>query len=258
MVTGVEHGSICTLVPTRWFEGAKANDRSRENQVCEYHVHAAVQRGKSGRAEFTARSALPAASYPNQADILSTSSFALTTRPGPAGHSSGRQSKYDPRKKTGLLPANGAGVVPRSQENGGGGATYIIGGGGVVNTNRTDGGLRGLGDEHLGEKLGRRRAEKRKKRDEEKETEEALKRLMSRDGAAQSTGGKYLTQIGVDVGGKKAKKASGEDGDDRKRAFSAQAIKRIGFDPTLPVGGRAPEDRGKRVSPHLLPRITQI
>jgi minichromosome maintenance protein 10 len=138
-------------------------------------------------------------------------------------------------------------VAPRSQENGGGGATYIIGGGGIVNTNRTDGGLRGLGDEHLGEKLGRRRAEKRKKRDEERETEEALKRLMARDGAAQSTGGKYLTQIGVEVGGKKAKKG-GDEGDGRKRAFSAQAIKRIGFDPTLPVGGRGPEDRGKRVS----------
>ena len=139
-------------------------------------------------------------------------------------------------------------MAPRTHENGGGGATYIIGGGGVVNTNRTDGGLRGLGDEHLGEKLGRRRAEKRKKRDEEKQTEEALKRLMARDGAAQSTGGKYLAQIGVEVGGKKAKKGNGDEVDDRKRAFSAQAIKRIGFDPTLPVGGRGPEDKGKRVS----------
>ena len=182
-----------------------------------------------------------------QLKLDSTSSFALTTRPGPAGAAGGRPSKYDPRKKTGLLPAGGAGVVPRSQENGGGGATYIIGGGGIVNTNRTDGGLRGLGDEHLGEKLGRRRAEKRKKRDEEKETEEALKRLMARDGAAQSTGGRYLALAGVGVDGKK-KKGVGHEGDDRKRAFSAQAIQRIGFDPTLHLGGRRPEDQSKRVS----------
>lgn len=29
--------------------------RRRENAVCEYHVHIAVQKGRSGRAEFTAR-----------------------------------------------------------------------------------------------------------------------------------------------------------------------------------------------------------
>jgi len=27
----------------------------RENAVCEYHVHTAVQKGRAGRAEFTAR-----------------------------------------------------------------------------------------------------------------------------------------------------------------------------------------------------------
>lgn len=199
-------------------------------------------------------------SYDKADDLYSTSSFALTTRPGPAGSSSGRGggSNYDPRKKTGLLPSSGPGVAPRTHENGGGGATYIIGGGGVVNTGRTDGGLRGLGDEHLGEKLGRRRAEKRKKRDEEKETEEALKRLMARDGAAQSTGGKYLAQIGVEVGGKGKKPKAGDEVDDRKRAFSAQAIKRIGFDPTLPVGGRGPEDKGKRVSPDTTRKLRSV
>lgn len=101
----------------------------------------------------------------------------------------------------------------------------------------------------MDEKLGRRRAEKRKKRDEERETEEALKRLMERDGAAQSTGGKYLAQLGVDVGGKKKSTKKGEKEPEEKRAFSAQAIKRIGFDPTVQIGGKAavPRDRDKRV-----------
>lgn len=183
-----------------------------------------------------------------QADDGSTSSFALTTRPNPGTNGTRGGTGFDVRKKTGLLPAGGAAVPPRGLDNGGGGATYVIGGG-IVNTHRTEGSLRGLGDEHLSEKLGRRRAEKRKKKDEERETEEALKRLMQRDGAAQSTGGRYLAQIGVDVGGKGKKGAQAEEEEkSRKRAFSAQAIKRIGFDPTSQFGGHRSEDKSKRVS----------
>jgi len=175
-----------------------------------------------------------------KADPRSTSSFALSSRPTPTG--SGRSQGYDPKKKTGLLPANGAGPAPRGPDNGGGGATYVIGGN-ILNT-RTEGGLRHHGDEHLGEKIGRRGAEKRKRKDEDREAEEALKRLLTRDGAAQSTGGKYLAQLGVEVG-KGNKK--GEEEEVTKRAFSAKHIKDIGFDPTLGTGQRRSGDKAKRV-----------
>jgi hypothetical protein len=172
----------------------------------------------------------------------------------------GRQAGYDPKKKTGLLPATGAAPAPRGQDNGGGGATYVVGGG-IVNTSR-NGGLRNLGDEHLGEKIGRRRAEKMKKRDEDRDAEEALKRLLSRDGASQSTGGKYLARLGVEVGndkkGKKGKGGDVEDDDEEAgtRTFSAEQVRNIGFDPTLGVGQRRPEDKAKRVS-HDSRGITQ-
>jgi hypothetical protein len=81
---------------------------------------------------------------------------------------------------------------------------------------------------------------------------------LGRDGAAQSTGGKYLAKLGVEVGndkkGKKRKGGAGAIDDEEeeeemgKRTFSAQQIKNIGFDPTLGVGQRRPEDRLKRVS----------
>jgi minichromosome maintenance protein 10 len=176
----------------------------------------------------------------------STSSFALSTRPVPTGFA--RQGGYDPKKKTGLLPASGASAAPRGADNGGGGATYVIGGN-ILNT-RTEGGLRHHGDEHLGEKIGRRGAEKRKKRDEDRAAEESLKRLLGREGIQHSTGGKYLAQLGVDVGKGKGKgEKKGEEKEEVSRAFSAKRIKAIGFDPTIGVGQRRPDDRAKRVSP---------
>jgi len=177
--------------------------------------------------------------------INSTSSFALSTRPAPAGSS--RNGGYDPKKKQGLLPASGAGAAPRGQDNGGGGATYVIGGN-ILNT-RTEGGLRHHGDEHLGEKIGRRGAEKRKKKDEDRAAEESLKRLLGREGIQHSTGGKYLAQLGVDVGKGKGKgDKKGEEKEEVSRAFSAKRIKAIGFDPTIGVGQRRPDDKTKRVS----------
>jgi hypothetical protein len=178
--------------------------------------------------------------------IVSTSSFALSTRPAPTG--SARNGGYDPKKKQGLLPASGAGAAPRGQDNGGGGATYVIGGN-ILNT-RTEGGLRHHGDEHLGEKIGRRGAEKRKKKDEDRAAEESLKRLLGREGIQHSTGGKYLAQLGVEVGKGKGKgEREGEEKDEVSRAFSAKRIKAIGFDPTIGVGQRRPNDKAKRVSP---------
>lgn len=188
--------------------------------------------------------------------ISSTSSFALAARPAPTGFA--RHGGYDAKKKTGLLPASGAGAAPRGHDNGGGGATYVIGGN-ILNT-RTEGGLRSHGDEHLGEKIGRRGAEKRKKKDEDRAAEESLKRLLGREGIQHSRGGKYLAQLGVEVGkGKdKGKKKGEEEKEEVSRAFSAKRIKAIGFDPTIGVGQRRPDDRAKRVSLRVLPVAHQM
>ncbi|ORY24121.1 hypothetical protein BCR39DRAFT_547670 [Naematelia encephala] len=212
----------------------------RESQVCEYHVHAAVQRSRAGRAEFTA----------------STSSFALQSR-----STQGGKTKFDLKKKTGLLPGNGPQAAPRDQYNGGGGATYLVGGN-TINTARLrdDGGLKHFGDEHLNEKLGRNRAGKRRRQLEEKEAEKALQSLLERDSGMGSQGAKYLKAVegfkrakGVEKGDTTTTKGKGGqqmqiDEDGRKRPFSAGAIKRIGFDPSSRTGARDGEDVAKRVS----------
>lgn len=125
-------------------------------------------------------------------------------------------------------------------------------GGNILNT-RTEGGLRHHGDEHLGEKIGRRGAEKRKKKDQDRAAEESLKRLLGREGIQHSRGGKYLAQLGVEVGkgkGKGKDEKEGEEKEEISRAFSAKRIKAIGFDPTIGVGQRRPNDKAKRVSLH--------
>ncbi|RXK39603.1 hypothetical protein M231_03105 [Tremella mesenterica] len=252
----------------------------RQSHVCEYHVHAAVQRGRAGRAEFTA----------------STSSFALSTNPRlqSSKSTSSRNTKPDYSKRTGLLPSSGPQAAPRRSDNGGGGTTYVVGGG-IVRDAPTEGGLRRFGDEHLSEKLGRGRAEKRKRRIQEKEAEEMLNKMI--DG--QTTGGKYLSVIRTSTQGKRNlsdSKAGGvgrsrvtgagnskkrvsegsksqrerdekhgseesrenkedrekeeedmEEERERKKPFSAGAIKLIGFDPTR-GNGREGEDLKKRVS----------
>jgi hypothetical protein len=52
MAIDVELGSICMS-----FSSSTVTELTvrRENAVCEYHVHTAVQKGRAGRAEFTAR-----------------------------------------------------------------------------------------------------------------------------------------------------------------------------------------------------------
>ncbi|KAL7421013.1 hypothetical protein Q5752_003897 [Cryptotrichosporon argae] len=179
---------------------------TRVANVCEYHIHAAVQRGRSSRAEFAS----------------ATTSFALTaSSAGSAGVRGRGGGQADVRRRNGLLVAKaGAQPAPRGTDNGGGGTTYVVGAG-VVRT-----GAR-FGDEHVGEKMGRARAEKRKRQAEEKEAEESLRRLLQNGHG--TTGAKYLAKLGQQVEAAR----EGTDGDaDGKRAFSATAIKRIGYDPS--------------------------
>lgn len=189
---------------------------TRTGAVCEYHVHAAITRGRSSRAEFAS----------------ATSSMALTTFT-PKQIAAGAADKFDPRRKTGLLPRSGAMAAPRGPENGGGGATYMVGTR-VARTGTTPGAIPSFGEAHLGERMGRSQAEKRKRKVEEAEAEAALERLFKRQGGDAGVATDYLASIGV---GKKKELPA-----DAKRTFSAEAIKRIGFDPS----GRRDDNAAKR------------
>ncbi|WVQ75339.1 hypothetical protein IAR50_004957 [Cryptococcus sp. DSM 104548] len=196
---------------------------TRLNSVCEYHLHAAVKRGKGGRGEFTA----------------STSEFKLTSTKNKVGNA--------PRKgKTGLLPAHGRIATPRGREDGGGGATYVVGGG-VIHT----GGA--LGDENVTEKLGRGRAGRLRRKEEQKQAERDLEKLFEREkaiGGGGTTGGQYLNVIKRYDGKMKEKDDKDEkkeEEEEKKRVFSAEAIKRIGFDPSARVGQLTKEEDQQRI-----------
>ncbi|EJT49372.1 hypothetical protein A1Q1_01574 [Trichosporon asahii var. asahii CBS 2479] len=198
----------------------------RLGQVCEYHIHAAVKRGRSGRGALAG----------------ATTAFELTDRPmmgRRGGFGNANLDKYDPSRKTGLLPRDGARAAPRGAENGGGGATYIVGSG-VARIGRTDGALAPIGDPDLANKLGRNTAMKRKRKMEVAEAEAALSRMFEKNGDGTSAGAKYLQALG------KAPTNEKEPGweEKTKRVYSAQAIKNIGFDPT----GRRNENAEKRLA----------
>ena len=179
----------------------------------------------------------------------STSSFALSTRPNNA-FAGAKPSKPNFNSKTGLLPGNGPQAAPRGLDNGGGGATYLVGSG-VVRTGAgsDSSSLRRFGDEHLSEKLGSKRAERTRRKAEEKEAEAALGRLLEKDSKG-TTGAKYLSAMKAMPGRKRAReeKGDGEVTEAKKKPFSAEAIKLIGFDPTRHLGGMGDEDQAKRVS----------
>jgi hypothetical protein len=85
---------------------------------------------------------------------------------------------------------------------------------------------------------------------EDRVAEAALAKLLERDGNGGSTGAKYLAAL--DKGREMAKgnwrgvEGDGEEGE-RRRPFSASAVKRIGFDP-IGRGPRDGQDAAKRVS----------
>ena len=201
--------------------------------MCEYHIHAAVSRGRAGRAEFTA----------------STSGFSLSSHSGAqVSKQDGPGGKFNPYRKRGLPPNSGAGTAGPHGE----GATYVVGGKAIHM--RSDGEVKTFGDEHLSEKLGRGRAGKKKRKMEEREAEEALSRLLEKDGGNGTTGAKYLAKLGKKfapaLNGRQSNGSSEAEGVlelDRKRPFGVNAVRRIGFDPTAKPGQRDDEDKSKRV-----------
>jgi len=137
----------------------------------------------------------------------------------------GRKSDgYDPSRKQGLIPI-GAQAVPSSSQNlsGDTGAMYIVGTQ-VVRPSK------GGGEEFVSENIGRERQEKSKRRRERDEEEERLNQLLTRDGGL-SSGAKALAQVRATTGGSKQLGPRTNEKSTRA-AFSAEALKRIGFDPT--------------------------
>ncbi|KDQ09041.1 hypothetical protein BOTBODRAFT_37419 [Botryobasidium botryosum FD-172 SS1] len=183
----------------------------RVSEVCEYHVLTAVKGARAGRAEFS----------------IGTSGMSSTAHAGKSKH-------YDPDRKWGLDPANGA-SRPSGDASSGGGATYLFSGH-VINSRA----------EYVGEKLGRERGEhEERKRKNEEET--VLGKPLSRDGgrsvgalAAEKARRAVLkekgketekSQAGESEGGAAAGDAKGS-GSKKGSAYSAQAMRNIGFDPT--------------------------
>jgi len=198
---------------------------TRLSSVCEYHVHAAVKRGRASRAEFAS----------------ATTSFELQTRArGGGGGGGGRIGKssedydtYNPRMKRGLLPRDQSRATPTAHSDGN--ATYVVGSG--IARLGPDDALPSFGDSHLSERLGRAQDIKRKRKAEQAEAEAALAKILERADDS-SVGAKYLAALG------KRERKEPEGGPERKRVFNAAAIKLIGFDPT----GARDEDPDKRVS----------
>ncbi|WVO15712.1 hypothetical protein L204_103373 [Cryptococcus depauperatus] len=202
----------------------------RLGQVCEYHVHAAVKRGRSGRGEFTA----------------STSSYSLTSAQ-PAQHQRFLgSSAIGPRTKRGFLPTakTGTGVAPRWTEDGGG-ATYIVSGG-VVKTGGSSFGL-----EDVSSRLGRNRAKKRRRQEEQQKVEENLELLFEREkGIGGSTAGwKYLEALRkTSKTTDKYQDTESNENEIHKRVFSAEAIRKIGHDPSAKKKQFNKEEEKKRWS----------
>lgn len=154
-----------------------------------------------------------------------------------------RSAKLGNRK--GLLPPAGARPTPRGPDNGGGGAIYIIGGG-VINTGS-------FGDENIAGRIGRNLAEKKKRRQEKKEAENEFQMLYERERGigGGTTGGLYLEALKRKHKVEESSPERDEDEQERKPVFSAEAIKRIGYDPSAKRGQFSKEEDQKRVGASL-------
>lgn len=157
--------------------------------------------------------------------------------------SHGRKPAFDPDRKWGLLPS--ADVTSRSNAEG---STYVIPGH-VISA---------AGPEYVSEKIGRGREERAKRRREEQKTDEMLSRLLGRDGGgdgdrnAAAGAVRKAREVMKTLKGDKdteVKKKKAEK-DRRKTSYSAEAIKKLGFDP-IAKGGREnnEEDIQRKVNP---------
>lgn len=174
----------------------------RVSEVCEYHIQNAVQRQRAGRAEFS----------------IGTSGMANSTRRKPA---------YDPARQWGLRPESGG---LRDDQ---GGATYVVSGHVVSGSTRAASSL------FVSESLGREGQAKAARKATAKEQEKTLKAIVGRDREgmkavmrAREVGLKDLKTKKAGKSDDKALTRSGEEKVvERRSAYNATMVKRLGFDP---------------------------
>lgn len=161
--------------------------------------------------------------------IYSTSGMS-TSAANPSFAGRGKNPDFDPTRKWGLLPAATSNHGPASISSSGKGTTYVMPGR-VISMSTSA---------HIGETIGREKAERERRRREEDATEDALATLLARD--ANSFGAKAVQSVRKSQSSQKGKEKEKEteSGDDQeklaKSRYSAQMLRRIGFDPTMKAG----------------------
>lgn len=171
-----------------------------------------------------------------------------------------RKADYDPMSKYGLLPD-----PSKPSMTDGGDATYVVSGH-VVSGGKATSGM------FLGENVGREAQSKAQRQAKDRATEKSLRKLMERDregmaavNKAREVAKKLREERGEGKEGKAGKKGEksesgktnskrkardGEDAEDglnaeenrpQKSAYTAEIIRRLGFDPTLKPGERRQE-----------------
>ncbi|KAG1750332.1 uncharacterized protein EDB91DRAFT_1106677 [Suillus paluster] len=194
----------------------------RVSDVCDWHLTNAVQRQRAGRAEFSAGTS------------------GMTASSGKK-----RKADYDPQRQWGLQPSEASGSR-------GGDATYVVSGHVVSGSNRD------VSSMFVAENMGRE-GQARAKRKLVQDADRELKGLLERDKEGMRAVAKAreigaMTAKRASDGAKDKKSAKGKqrardaDADDEsddektskapqtKLAYSADIIKKLGFDPAAKTG----------------------
>lgn len=178
-----------------------------------------------------------------------------------------RNPDYDPMRKYGLLPD-----PSKPSMTDGGDATYVVSGH-VVSSGKATSGM------FLGENVGREAQSKAQRQAKDRATEKSLQKLLERDregmtvvqkardaakkireekgkgkeGKSDKKGGRKGKSVREEKESGKRKNRDGDDTEDglgldceakgpsQKNAYSAEVIRRLGFDPTLKPGQRREE-----------------
>ncbi|TDL26871.1 hypothetical protein BD410DRAFT_763043 [Rickenella mellea] len=181
----------------------------RISEVCDYHVQTAVQSRRAARPEFS----------------IGTSGMSTTA--------AGKRKDYDPARQWGLKP---------EEKPGGSRETYVLSGH-VVSSR---------GPDYVHEKIGREGQAKAKRKLDQVETERTLQQLLSSNGG-QDNAAEAVKRARLAIQSKKAsaeERSKGkrkdnsdadltpdnEPGEQTRRAYPAEIVKKLGFDPTLKAG----------------------
>ena len=157
---------------------------------------------------------------------------------------SANKPTFDPLQKRGLLPSSGSQLAPPDA-----GATYIIGGCVLDTTTKYD-----PSDRYIHEHMGRDKEERRKRQTEGNQADKRLLEHLIGQETQLTTGAQALKMARAQLVDGKSKKGEIEEDvvkeKTRRSAFSASAIQRIGFDPTLKRGveKKSSQDPQRKVS----------